>query len=104
MASLKRLSRAIPVKAPIYYSQCPRTTRYGIQRRMLASHAYQSHSTAISTIPTSIDVSSQEFNENTRQMREVLLQMERLHQTIMAGGSAKAREKHLNRGKMLPRE
>ena len=37
-------------------------------------------------------------------MGEVMAQMQELHKTIEGGGSAKAKEKHIARGKMLPRE
>jgi 3-methylcrotonyl-CoA carboxylase beta subunit len=37
-------------------------------------------------------------------MGEVMARMQDLHQEIEAGGSAKARDKHLAKGKMLPRE
>ena len=33
-----------------------------------------------------------------------MARMEALHKKIEGGGSAKAREKHIARGKMLPRE
>lgn len=37
-------------------------------------------------------------------MGEVMARMEELHRKVEGGGSAKAREKHISRGKMLPRE
>ena len=37
-------------------------------------------------------------------MGEVMARMQELHKKIQEGGSAKAREKHIARGKMLPRE
>lgn len=37
-------------------------------------------------------------------MGEVMARMQELHKKIEGGGSAKAREKHIARGKMLPRE
>jgi len=37
-------------------------------------------------------------------MGEVMARVQELHQKIEAGGTAKARDKHIARGKMLPRE
>ena len=37
-------------------------------------------------------------------MGEVMARMQELHKKIQEGGSAKAKEKHVARGKMLPRE
>jgi 3-methylcrotonyl-CoA carboxylase beta subunit len=37
-------------------------------------------------------------------MNEVIDGMKELHASAALGGTAKAREKHLARGKMLPRE
>ena len=37
-------------------------------------------------------------------MAEAIASMQELHKKIEEGGSAKAREKHIARGKMLPRE
>ena len=37
-------------------------------------------------------------------MAEVIARMQELHKRIEGGGSAKAKEKHIARGKMLPRE
>jgi len=37
-------------------------------------------------------------------MGEVTARMQELHQRVESGGPAKAREKHIARGKMLPRE
>jgi 3-methylcrotonyl-CoA carboxylase beta subunit len=37
-------------------------------------------------------------------MDEVVEKLKQLRSTISQGGTAKAREKHISRGKMLPRE
>jgi len=37
-------------------------------------------------------------------MGEAMARMRELHQKIEGGGPARAREKHIARGKMLPRE
>ncbi len=37
-------------------------------------------------------------------MADVMAHLQELHQKIELGGSAKARDKHIARGKILPRE
>jgi len=37
-------------------------------------------------------------------MNEVIDRVKDLHKTVAQGGTEKAREKHIQRGKMLPRE
>lgn len=66
------------------------------------THAHQA--SAVSVLPTTVDTSSSQFQENAAQMNELLTKMSDLHATISQGGSQKAREKHVSRGKMLPRD
>ncbi len=59
---------------------------------------------SVAVISNSIDPSSEEFQGNAEHMRALV---EDLHQQIAvsaAGGGEKARQKHLSRDKMLPRE
>lgn len=72
--------------------------------RSIATHAHAHHASAVSILPTSVDTSATEFKENARQMREVMAKMNELHARVERGGPEKARQKHLARGKMLPRE
>ena len=51
-----------------------------------------------------VDPTSTEFQENSRQMDELVDRMTNLHNTIAQGGPQKARDKHIARGKMLPRD
>lgn len=74
------------------------------QTRTVATHTYSHHASALSIVPSNVDRSSEEYKENARQMGEVMARMQELHQKIEVGGSAKARDKHVARGKMLPRE
>lgn len=79
--------------------------RYGPSlSRTIATHTHPTQSSAISILSTSIDKSSVEYKENAQQMGELLARMEELHQKISLGGTQKARDKHIARGKMLPRE
>jgi 3-methylcrotonyl-CoA carboxylase beta subunit len=72
--------------------------------RSIASHTYGHHAAALSVLPTNVEVSSADYTENARQMGEAMARMRELHQKIEEGGPARAREKHIARGKMLPRE
>lgn len=51
-----------------------------------------------------MDTVSGEFKENERQMGEVMAKIQELTKKAQLGGPEKAREKHLARRKMLPRD
>ncbi|RDW72466.1 putative 3-methylcrotonyl-CoA carboxylase, beta subunit (MccB) [Aspergillus mulundensis] len=72
--------------------------------RSIASYTHPHHASAISILPTAVDTSSPDFKENAQQMQEVLDRMNVLHSTIAQGGPQKAKDKHVARGKMLPRD
>ena len=72
--------------------------------RGIATHPYNHHASLISVLSTTVDKSSADYKENAAQMAEVMTRTTGLHEKIQKGGSAKAREKHIARGKMLPRE
>ncbi len=72
--------------------------------RRIATHCSPQHAKAISVLPTNVDTSSAEYKENVENMREVIGHLETLTKEIREGGPAKAREKHVARNKMLPRD
>ena len=72
--------------------------------RGIASHTYVHQESAISVLPTNVDENSPQYKQNAHQYGEIMARMNELHAKIEKGGSAKAREKHIARGKMLPRE
>ena len=51
-----------------------------------------------------MDTTSADFQENAAQMNELLEKMSSLHTKIAQGGPQKAKDKHIARGKMLPRD
>lgn len=55
-------------------------------------------------LPTTVDVDSLDYKQNAIQMSELVASLRNLHQEIAIGGPEKAREKHIARNKMLPRE
>ena len=74
------------------------------QKRRIATHTHSHHASLLSVLPTNIDKSSADYMENAAQMAELVARMQTLHRRIEEGGSVKAKEKHIARGKMLPRE
>lgn len=74
------------------------------QKRAVANLTPPHQASAISRLQSVIDPSSDEFKENERQMSEVMNRMQELTRKIQQGGSEKARQKHLARKKMLPRD
>lgn len=74
------------------------------QNRTIVNYAHHHHASAISVLSTTVDTLSSEFKENVNQLGEVIEKMNQLHSTIAQGGPQKARDKHVERGKMLSRD
>jgi 3-methylcrotonyl-CoA carboxylase beta subunit len=72
--------------------------------RSAATFAHSHHADAVSIIPTAVDTSSADFKENKRGMDEATENLVNLHTKIAQGGPQKARDKHIQRGKMLVRD
>ncbi|KAK3394265.1 methylcrotonoyl-CoA carboxylase beta chain mitochondrial precursor [Podospora didyma] len=87
----------LPASSP---SSIPTTTL----RRSVATFTPPHQAGAISVIKSNVDPTSDEFKENERLMGEAMVRLEALTMKAHQGGSAKAREKHLARKKMLPRD
>jgi 3-methylcrotonyl-CoA carboxylase beta subunit len=75
-----------------------------VQVRAVASLTPPHQAAAISRIQTAVDPSSDEFQENQKQMSVVMNKVQELSRKIQQGGPEKARAKHLARKKMLPRD
>jgi 3-methylcrotonyl-CoA carboxylase beta subunit len=58
----------------------------------------------MSVLTTAIDTRSKEFRENARTMEALVDDLRAKVAAVREGGGAKARERHVGRGKMLPRE
>jgi len=101
-----RASRGALKLSKRIHSSTASTTPFAIRAasRNVATHCTPSQASTIKTIPTIVDPSSEEYKENERQMREVMGRLEELTKKIQQGGPAKARAKHLERKKMLPRD
>ncbi|OOF94730.1 hypothetical protein ASPCADRAFT_208406 [Aspergillus carbonarius ITEM 5010] len=104
------LLRSLRSKPPALPSRCllarQRSTRspFLSTARYITSYTHPHHASAISVLPTAVDTSSSDFKDNAQQMQELLDRMTNLHSTIAQGGPQKAKDKHLARGKMLPRD
>lgn len=72
--------------------------------RTAATYTHSHHAEAVSVIPTAVDTNSNDFQENKRQMDEATAKLVELHSKIALGGPQKARDKHIQRGKMLVRD
>jgi len=59
---------------------------------------------AVPVIATSADLTSDAARENRAAWAELALDLQAKRQAVSEGGPAKARERHLSRGKLLPRE
>ncbi|KAK3338631.1 carboxyl transferase domain-containing protein [Lasiosphaeria hispida] len=75
-----------------------------ILRRSTATFTSPHYTAAISVIKSHVDTTSGEFRENERLMGEATTRLETLTRRAHQGGPPKAREKHLARKKMLPRD
>ncbi|KAK3365247.1 carboxyl transferase domain-containing protein [Lasiosphaeria ovina] len=73
-------------------------------RRAVSTFTPKHQAAAISVIKSNVDPSADEYKENERLMAEATARLEDLTRKAHQGGSAKAREKHLARKKMLPRD
>ncbi len=58
----------------------------------------------MSILKTFVNPRSEEFETNSNAMRSLLADLRQKVESIASGGGARAREKHLGRGKLLPRD
>jgi 3-methylcrotonyl-CoA carboxylase beta subunit len=75
-----------------------------LTRRSAATFTHPQHASAISVIPSLVDKSAPEYKENAGQLGEVMARYLELHKKLALGGGQKARDKHVQRGKMLARD
>src|ERR1700751_5822274 len=58
----------------------------------------------VSAIASSIDCKSKEFRANQAAIRELIAELEKRRANAAEGGPPRARERHIARGKLLPRQ
>ena len=59
---------------------------------------------AVAILETSTDPNSKEFKANAAQMRALVEELNKRRAEAALGGGEKSRERHVKRGKLLPRE
>ncbi|KAF2224169.1 carboxyl transferase [Elsinoe ampelina] len=79
----------------------PRTV---VQRRGEATYTSPFQAKQVSIIQSAVDKNSSQFQENDKAMKDLCHKFEFLHQEAAMGGPEKAREKHIQKGKMLVRD
>ncbi|KAI4861435.1 carboxyl transferase [Hypoxylon rubiginosum] len=109
--SIPRYPRDLLVLARQLTRQCTRHPRHPRQppharlpARTVATYTAPYQANAISVIQSNVDSTSDEFKENQRLMDDAMARLEQLTRKAQEGGPAKAREKHIARKKMLPRD
>ncbi|RYP24122.1 hypothetical protein DL767_008652 [Monosporascus sp. MG133] len=103
--SISRSSRDLLGLSRQLSRQCLRhRPRHRLPARAIATYTAPYQADAISVIQSNVDTSSDEFKENERLMGEAMARLEQLTRTAQQGGPAKARDKHIARKKMLPRD
>ncbi|KAG5938867.1 hypothetical protein E4U59_003539 [Claviceps monticola] len=90
--------------APSQSLSSPSPSSSSPRSRKIANLTPPHHAAALSRLPTAIDPSSDSFRQNASQMAALTARLADLTCTAQRGGPDKAREKHLARNKMLPRE
>ncbi|KIV77092.1 hypothetical protein PV11_08927 [Exophiala sideris] len=99
LRSLGRILRDQPSTLHLHVPQ-----RLCAHVRTSATFTHPRHAQAISILPTLVDKSSPEYKENASQLSSIMAKYADLHQKINRGGPQKARDKHIQRGKMLVRD
>ncbi len=80
------------------FVQCNRCKRY------LTIHSFFDVRVIVTVITSTIDTSSNEFCANQAAMRALVEELRQTRAAAAEGGPKRARERHLARGKLLPRE
>ncbi|KAK4888224.1 hypothetical protein LTR27_012871 [Elasticomyces elasticus] len=72
--------------------------------RSLATYTSPTAAAQLSTLPSTVDTSSPTYRSNATAMQKLTSHLETLHIQTARGGSEKARQKHVSRGRMLVRD
>jgi 3-methylcrotonyl-CoA carboxylase beta subunit len=95
------------VRSPLRPRPClhPASTAQAcLGSRTAATYTSRHQAAQISVLQTAVDTNSTSYVDNKKSMQELLDTFTTLHRNAALGGSDKAREKHVARGKMLVRE
>ncbi|KAK4542442.1 Methylcrotonoyl-CoA carboxylase beta chain, mitochondrial [Oleoguttula mirabilis] len=72
--------------------------------RTVATYTSPHQAAQLSILPTTVDANSQAYQDNASSMSSLIQKLSHLHAEAAKGGSEKARQKHIDRGKMLVRD
>ncbi|KAK1818152.1 hypothetical protein LTR12_007429 [Friedmanniomyces endolithicus] len=72
--------------------------------RSLATYTSPHQAAQLSILPTTVDPNSETYRGNAAAMGQLSANLTRLHSEAAKGGPEKARQKHIQRGKMLVRD
>ncbi|KAL9090567.1 MAG: hypothetical protein Q9159_001911 [Coniocarpon cinnabarinum] len=75
-----------------------------LHARAIASHVQPHQEAALSVLNSTVDTSSSTFKDNATQHGSLIADLNELQSRVSLGGSSKAREKHTQRNRMLPRD
>lgn len=84
--------------------QKPRHTQCLLVRRNVATYTSPQQASQISVLRTSVDRNDSRYRENAAAMTDLMTNLASLHEKAARGGPDKARQKHIERGKMLVRD
>ena len=74
------------------------------QKRNVATYTSPHQAAQISIIPSVVDINSAPYRENASSMDELTRRLTMLHAEAALGGTEKARQRHLERGRLLVRD
>lgn len=102
---LTHLIRSACTRSTRHSSRLPNSGNGGpVLRRGAATYTSPHQAAQISHIKSLVDKNSTTYIDNESNMGELMQKFNAMHEEAALGGSAKAREKHAARGKMLVRE
>jgi len=75
-----------------------------LTRRTVATYTAPRQAAQLSILPTTVDTNSATYRDNASSMSSLVQKLSHLHTEAAKGGPEKARQKHIQRGKMLVRD
>ena len=105
-SALRRSARlAAPPSAPAPRSLAPApAVRYGCSVVGAQRRYSLAHEALAGVVPNDVDATTPEFQANVESMNALVGELDVLAEAVRLGGSAKARDRHVKKGKMLPRD
>lgn len=104
MASASRVFARAVAHTPRRRTTLQQCLRQRAQCRLVATYTSPQQAAQISVLQTAVDTSSSSYQENASSMGELAQKIADLHAKVAQGGPQKARDKHIQRGKMLVRD